>query len=132
MRSHMHDCCLDGSRPGLVKRLIKPWVKGLAKAPQKSEGDDAEEDPDEDADAGEAEVRKKGYCERKIDVHISEASAKAKKGKVRGTALLCQTFGAHLVSKTPICLPERTCEVLQRPDKSRHCAGASDFRQPRV
>eukprot|EP00959_Pyramimonas_sp_CCMP1952_P246174 5145608-Pyramimonas_sp.AAC.1 len=47
-------CCLDGSRPGLVKRLIKPWVKGLAKT-TKLEGEDAEDDLDDDADPGDVE-----------------------------------------------------------------------------
>ncbi|CAK0886549.1 unnamed protein product, partial [Prorocentrum cordatum] len=57
--------------------------------------------------------RRANYCERKVDCFTLESSAKARKVKVRGTALLCKTFRAHLVSKTPICLPERACDIHQ-------------------
>ena len=103
-------CCLDGSRPGLANRLMKPWLKGLSKGKQGANDEDDVEG-DGDADGGEAEVKKKGYCMRKLDVFLAESSVKARKGKVRGTACLSQCFRAHMISKTPISLPERTCAV---------------------
>ena len=58
-------------------------------------------------------MAEKGYCLLGVTTFKTEASVKARKARVRGTACLNQEFTVQLMSPTVICLPERECTVFQ-------------------
>ena len=93
----------DGGKSGLKKQFISPWRCGSPTGKEKPE----EEDDFVDGISEEAETP--AVVTRCIMLTKDEDTLRARRTLLRGTAVIPQTEGLHLVSAGPLNLPERGC-----------------------
>ena len=105
---------VDGGKTGLKKQLINPWRSGIVAVKE-------EEQPDEEDDSlptipGTGEEKEETPAVtpplsiRHLLIIKDEESLRARRTLMRGTAVIQQTEGAHLVTAGPLNLPERSCQ----------------------
>ena len=94
----------DGGKPGLTTKLVTPWRPKSNKKVLDAE-DAAEDDDHDDMDVdGNAKAH---IVQSQLNIGYDADSIAARRKLVRGTMVLKQMEGAHIMSHNKISLPER-------------------------